>query len=130
MQSGSGFRGQYNPETGEGMGDSGVIDGAVSWGWFTRLFGAFALGPDQVMITGEFGIGPDPVTWTQHGVRIERRIEGTTITFPSGTIIPLPADAKPQIVRDPDAQQAAPRPEGSEHPARPRPDEGLLPSID
>jgi hypothetical protein len=95
------FRALYNPDTGEGMGDSGVITGAVSWHWFAALFGAFVIEPGLVAITGPFQFEGQSMRWTQYGVVIARSDAGTTITFPTGTAINLPPDAAPQIVNDP-----------------------------
>lgn len=104
------FRAAYNPDTGEGMGDSGVIEGTVSMGWFARLFGAFVPAPEQVIISGPFSFGGERMSWTQHGIRITRSEAETTIRFASGQEVTLPPDAPPQAVRDPKAGQSAPRP--------------------
>lgn len=101
------FRRFWNPATGEGMGDAEVIQGAVSLDWFARLFGAFAIDAGGVAITGSFALGNQPVTWTQHGVRITRSADGTQIAFPSGHTVELPPDASAQVVRDPKAGRAA-----------------------
>ncbi len=95
------FRALYHAESGEGLGDSDVLTGAVSWGWFARLFGAFALDAWRAAITGPFAFAGETMTWTQHGVRITRSEGGTEIAFPSGQMVMLPADAATQIVRDP-----------------------------
>jgi hypothetical protein len=127
------FRALINPDTGDGMGDSGVIDGAVSWHWFTLLFGAFVLEPGRAAITGPFHFVGDSMRWTQHGVVIARDDDGTTITFPTGTVIELPPDAEPQVVNDPKVkkrkQRAAPPPPEPQPPADQigHPDDGLLP---
>jgi hypothetical protein len=104
------FRALYNPDTGEGLGDTDVTGGVVAWGWFARLFGAFVLGPDRVMITGAFGFEGESMAWTQRGVRVERSEKGTRIHFPSGHEVKLKADAGPQLVRDPKAKPAARKP--------------------
>ncbi len=95
------FRALYNAETGEGLGDSDIVTGAVSWGWFARLFGAFALDAQRVAITEPFAFDGETMTWTQHGVRITRSAARTEIAFPSGETVTLPPDAGAQIVRDP-----------------------------
>jgi hypothetical protein len=94
------FRSFYNPDTGAGLGDAGLVESVVSWGWFARLFGAFALDAGSVVITDPFAFEGERMIWTQHGVRIQRSAEGTTITFPSGRTVTLPPDAEPQIVRE------------------------------
>lgn len=125
LQEDSTFRSLYNPDTGAGMGDTGTIEGAVSWHWFTLLFGALVLNPGAVAIRGAFHFENETMRWTQHGVIIERRADGTTITFPSGTVKQLAPDAEPQIVRD---QQHRPRPHA---PASvPPPDPGTPPPRD
>jgi len=104
------FRALYNAETGAGLGDSDVITGAVSWEWFARLFGAFALDAWRAAITGPCAFPGETITWTQHGVRITRSDSNTEIAFPSGRTVALPADAAAQIVRDPASGAAAPPP--------------------
>jgi hypothetical protein len=109
------FRALYHAESGEGLGDSDVLTGAVSWGWFARLFGAFALDARRAAITGPFAFPGETMTWTQHGVRITRSDEGTAIAFLSGQTVTLPAHAAAQIVRDPaDEAIAAPPSPSSE----------------
>lgn len=138
LKSGGVFHSRYNADTGEGIGAAGMVTGAVSWAWFARLFGAIALGPDRVAINGPLALEQSPVTWTQHGVQIERRHEGTTITFPGGRTVTLDADAPPQVVHapspPPDTAPAAPNVPPDvppDDPAPPdRPDEGLLPAVD
>ena len=103
------FRALINPDTGEGLGDAEVIEGAVALDWFTRLFGAFVLGPGAVMICDPCTFTGEAITWTQHGVRIHRDDTGTTITFPAGETVTLPPDASTQIVRVP--RPAAPEPD-------------------
>jgi hypothetical protein len=105
------FRALYNPDTGEGLGDTDTITGAVSLGWFTQLFGAWALEPGLVVIDGPFAFEGETMRWTQHGVAIERSAKGTTITFPTGHTAKLPPDAGPQIVHDPKVKRrkAAPK---------------------
>ncbi|HEX3052477.1 MAG TPA: hypothetical protein VHP83_17580, partial [Aggregatilineaceae bacterium] len=112
------FRAFYNSQTGEGLGDTDVISGVPSVGWFARLFGAHALGADQVIITGAYGFD-EKMTWKQHGVSIQRDPNGTTIRFPSGHEAKLDAGAKPQVVRDPKAKKAAPKKPPAPKPATP-----------
>jgi len=116
------FRALYHAESGEGLGDSDVITGAVSWEWFARLFGAFALDAWRAAITGPFAFPGETMTWTQHGVRITRDDDGTEIAFPSGQTVTLPADAAAQIVRDPAGGAIAAPP--------PPPTDGDLPPAD
>jgi hypothetical protein len=94
------FRSFYNPDTGAGLGDAGLAESVVSWGWFARLFGAFALDAGSAVIADPFAFEGESMTWTQHGVRIQRSAEGTAITFPSGRTVTLPPDAEAQIVRE------------------------------
>jgi hypothetical protein len=101
------FRSLYHPDTGEGLGDSDVLEGVVSWGWFTRLFGAFVLDSSTAMITDPFAFDGDTMTWVQHGVRVTRSVKGTHLVFPSGYEVDLPPDAESQIVRDPQAKAPA-----------------------
>lgn len=141
------FRSLYNPDTGEGLGDTDTIEGAVSLGWFTRLFGAFVQGPGSVVIGGPLRFDGKPMIWTQYGVRVERGPDGSHIRFPSGHEVSLPPDAKPQVVRDPKAKTPAavpvieppapsdPLPPGGIDQPPPRetkapPSEGLLPATD
>jgi hypothetical protein len=130
------FRSFYNPDTGEGLGEADSISGVVSLGWFARLFGGYVLAPDSVVISGPFAFEGEKMAWTQHGVRIERRANGTTIHFPSGKEVKLPPDAEPQVVRDPSKPKAArkpaaPKPKPAEPPAPAMsPDDDPLPDVD
>ncbi|MBN2305838.1 MAG: hypothetical protein JXQ72_15250 [Anaerolineae bacterium] len=99
------FHAFYNPETGEGLGDTDVLEGAVSLGWFGRLFGAFVRDAGTVVMTGPFAFADESITWTQHGVTVSRRADQTAITFPTGHTVRLDPDAAPQIVRDPKAKK-------------------------
>lgn len=110
LSSGQSFRASYNADTGEGLGDSGVISGAVSLAWFARLFGAYVPAPDRAVISGPLAFEDERMAWTQHGVRITRGADGTTVRFPSGGEVTLPPDATPQVVRDPSAAPASPAP--------------------
>ncbi|MEP0762538.1 MAG: hypothetical protein HRF48_07350 [Chloroflexota bacterium] len=101
------FRTLYHAESGEGLGDSDVLSGAVSWGWFARLFGAFALDAWRAVILGPYAFSGETMTWTQHGVRITRSDGGTEIAFPSGQMVTLPADAAAQTVCDPASESVA-----------------------
>ncbi len=127
------FRALYNPDTGEGMGDSDAFEGAVSWDWFARLFGAYVLDRGSVALTGPFCFAGEAMTWTQHGVTLERRDDGTRITFPSGHTLELPPDADAQFIHDPNvrpgaaSRAATPGAPPDDPPSVVRPDEGLLP---
>ncbi|HML21458.1 MAG TPA: hypothetical protein PKD09_07420, partial [Aggregatilinea sp.] len=101
LESGQSFRASYHADTGDGIGDTGVIMGAVSLAWFARLFGAYVLAPDLAVITGPLAFEGEHMAWTQHGVRITRGADGTTVQFPSGGEVTLPPHADPQVVRDP-----------------------------
>ncbi len=103
------FRSFINAETGEGLGESDAVFGAVSMGWFARLFGGYVLGPDQVMITGPFAFNGETMTWKQHGVTVRRSDKGTEIIFPSGHKKSLKPDARPELIRDTTAKPK-PRP--------------------
>ncbi|HMM29523.1 MAG TPA: hypothetical protein PKD46_14670 [Aggregatilineaceae bacterium] len=128
------FYGAYDPDTGEGRGEIDPPTGAVPFGWFARLMGAFVLGSNAVAITGRWALGERAVIWTQHGVRLERSAAGTKIAFPSGHTVELPAGAEPQMVRDPTPTpepEPAPAPAADAPPAEGTPPEdGLLPDID
>ncbi|MBN1202950.1 MAG: hypothetical protein JXJ20_13960, partial [Anaerolineae bacterium] len=127
------FRAFYNPDTGEGLGDSDVVSGVVSLAWFARLFGAYVLGPDRVALGGPFVFEGAGMTWTQHGVRVQRDHDGTQITFPTGHTVDLPPDAEPQVVRDPSAKAAPrqkPAAKQADEPPIPSPFDGLLPDED
>ncbi|MBN1681230.1 MAG: hypothetical protein JW966_13165 [Anaerolineae bacterium] len=112
------FRSLYNPETGEGLGDAGVIEGAVSLGWFGRLFGAYMLGPDRAVITGPFVFEGESMRLTHHGVTVERGPQPTVIRFPSGTTITLDTEDGFQVITDPKAK-TRPRRKASQRPAKP-----------
>ncbi len=108
LQNEQNFRALYNPDTGEGMGDTDTITGAVAWGWFAALFGAWALEPGLVVIAGPFAFADESIRWTQHGATIERSAKGTTITFSTGHTVKLAADAAPQIIHDPKVKRRKP----------------------
>lgn len=130
-----GFRAFYDPETGAGLGDSDVLEGIPSVGWFARLFGAYAPDAATVIVTGPFALPGETIRWTQHGVIIERSADHTAITFASGKTVTLKPDSGPQTVRDPKAMRAKRRkppaaitpPPPSDPPPAAHPDEGLLP---
>jgi hypothetical protein len=94
------FRSLYNADTGAGLGDAGLVESVTSLGWFARLFGAFVLDAGSVAISDPLAFEGENMTWTHHGVRIQRSADGTAITFPSGRTVTLPPDAEPQVVRD------------------------------
>ncbi len=120
LSSGQSFRAGYNADTGDGIGDSGVVSGAASLAWFARLFGAYVPAPDRAVISSPLAFGGERMAWTQHGARITRGPEGTTIRFASGGEVTLPPDAAPQVVRDP---STVPVPVADE--AEPSPDDAL-----
>ncbi|NLX11766.1 MAG: hypothetical protein GXY36_19135, partial [Chloroflexi bacterium] len=113
------FRALYNPDTGEGLGDSDVLEGVVSLGWFARLFGAFVPRSGCVMITGPLAFEGQPMVWTQHGIRIERSPDSTAIRFASGHSVTLPPDAGAQLICDEQPAAAEPPPLARTDPADP-----------
>jgi hypothetical protein len=120
-----GFRRFYNPDTGEGLGDSEDILGVPGTDWFARLFGAWPLTPGAVQVSAPFAFAGESMSWTQHGVTLTRGDSGTQIRFPSGHTVDLPPDAPPAIIRDPDYRPAPPKP--SAPPAPVAPPETIVP---
>ena len=89
----------YNAETGVGMGALGSLMGAVSWEWFTALFGAYVLDAHTVRITGPLAFKGQTITWRQHGISVQRRTSGTLITFADGKRVKLSAEEQGVITR-------------------------------
>lgn len=89
----------YHADEPRGMGERGNIMGAAPLHLLIRVLGVRILSKTQVHTGGAFVWG-NPVTVTQHGVSVRRTAEETTVTFPSGNTVKLPADAEPQFVTD------------------------------
>jgi hypothetical protein len=121
------FRSIYHPDSGTGLGDVDTVQGAVSLGWFGMLFGACVLNAGTVVINGPYAFGSEPITWTQHGVRVVRSAAGTEIVFPTGHTVSLPPEVEPQVVRDPKAVIAPPPAPPVTPPAVRPTDDDLLP---
>jgi hypothetical protein len=77
------FRGGYNSETGEGLGDIDELDGILPLSLFMQVIGVRILNERKVWAGGPFGLAK-PVKVTLFGVEVTRSAKGSTIKFPSG----------------------------------------------
>jgi hypothetical protein len=107
----------YDAETARGLGERGHVGGLVPLHLLGRVLGVRVISTGKVWTGGLFHWG-EPIVFTQHGVRIERSAEGTTVHFPSGHQAQLPADAPWQEVIDPNP---APPPSIAAPPSRSKP---------
>ncbi|MCC6614703.1 MAG: hypothetical protein IT320_14585 [Anaerolineae bacterium] len=93
------FMEYYRADRAEGAGERGHVAGLPPLHLLLRVLGVRVISPTKVWTGGPFPWGA-PVRVTQHGVVIERAAAGTRVTFPSGHIAELPADAPWQAVVD------------------------------
>src|SRR5690606_4211066 len=76
------------------------LNGVVPLHLLLRVLGIRVINSGKAWAGGPYVWG-DPVRFSQHGVIVERGPQGTQITFPSGHVAQLPADAPWQAVEDP-----------------------------
>jgi hypothetical protein len=100
-----GFRGGYNSETGDGLGDIDELEGVLPLDVFMQFAGVHVLDSRRVRAGGAFAL-PDPVRVTQFGVEVTRRADGTTVRFPSGQVVEV--DAALHMIEDPAPLPAEP----------------------
>jgi hypothetical protein len=91
----------YHADQPQGLGTPDHLGGTVPLYLLLRILGVGILAPDRVWTGGPFH-WPGPVTVRQHGVTVRRDQQGTHITFASGAVVQLRADAPWQAVTDPD----------------------------
>jgi hypothetical protein len=90
----------YDSDTPRGWGEPQHVGGIVPLHLLRRVLSIRILSNSHVL-TGDRYVWDSPVTVRQHGVTVERSVDGTRVTFPSGTVVELPADAEWQQVIDP-----------------------------
>ncbi len=82
----------YDADQPRGMGERGSTLGLVPLHLLMRVLGVRIVSKSRVWTGGEFHWG-STVTVSQHGVTVKRSAQGTTIDFPSGESVSLPAGA-------------------------------------
>lgn len=90
----------YDSDTARGWGEPYHVNGIVPLHLLRRVLSIRILS-NSLVLTGDRYVWDSPVTVRQHGVTVERSTDGTRVTFPSGTVVDLPADAEWQQVVDP-----------------------------
>ena len=93
------FMEYYRADKAEGAGERGHVAGLPPLHLLLRVLGVRVISPTKVWTGGPFP-GGGPARITQHGVVIERDTDGTRVTFTSGQVVELPADAPWQAVVD------------------------------
>ncbi|HLY26565.1 MAG TPA: hypothetical protein VKQ72_09515, partial [Aggregatilineales bacterium] len=78
-----GFRGAYNSETGDGLGDLDEVSGIVPLQLVMKLIGLRIVNSRRVWAGGK-QLFPGKVQVTQFGVSVTRNSSGTHVHFPSG----------------------------------------------
>jgi len=99
LQQNKAFMEYYRADRAEGAGERGHVAGLPPLHLLLRVLGLRVISPTKVWTGGPFPWAA-PVRVTQRGVTIERSVEGTRITFASGHVAELPADAPWQAVID------------------------------
>lgn len=90
----------YEVVKGVGLGLQEHTTGLVPLHWLMQLIGVVVLDGGTVNVLRPLGL-KKKVTLVQHGIKIVRSSRKLSIKFASGHVVELPADAPPQIVRDP-----------------------------
>jgi hypothetical protein len=93
------FSEYYNADDAVGAGDKGHMAGVVPVHLLLRVLGVRVVNPRKVWTGGLFA-WEHPISLTQHGVTVSRSKTGTTVQFPSGGKVELPADAPWQEIAD------------------------------
>lgn len=94
------FSEHYSADEAAGAGEKGHTAGLVPLHLLLRVLGVRVINARKAWTGGLFA-WEQPVTVTQHGVTVSRSKTGTTVQFPSGGRVELPADAPLQEVIDP-----------------------------
>ncbi len=112
----------YHADEIQGFGEAHHLAGSLPLKWLSDVLGVQIRNAECVQVSGAFSWGV-PFHIVQHGVVLRRSAQGTTIDFPSGHSVTLPADAPAQLVIDPapapKETQAAPAPDAPPRPADP-----------
>ncbi|MBZ0302755.1 MAG: hypothetical protein K8J31_23630, partial [Anaerolineae bacterium] len=90
----------YHSDQAVGLGTPGHLGGSVPVNLLLRVLGVRIISTGKVWTGGTYAWS-GPVSVRQHGVEVQRSADGTTVTFPSGYEVQLPADAEWQAVIDP-----------------------------
>ncbi|MBE0691361.1 MAG: hypothetical protein IH587_14680, partial [Anaerolineae bacterium] len=107
LQQSKAFMEYYRADKAEGAGERGHVAGLPPLHLLLRVLGVRVISQTKVWTGGAFPWGA-PVKVTHRGVIVERSAQGTRVTFPSGRIAELPADAPWQAVIDaPDSPSGA-----------------------
>lgn len=93
------FSEYYSADEAAGAGEKGHTAGLVPLHLLLRVLGVRVINARKVWTGGLF-VWDQPVTLTQHGVTVSRSKTGTTVQFPSGGTVELPADAPWQEIID------------------------------
>lgn len=97
----------YHADESKGLGTPGHLSGGIPVYLLLRVLGVRIISGGKVWTGGPF-LWPNPITIRQQGVVVERSTNGTTITFPSGYVAELPAQAEWQAVTDPNPKLSKP----------------------
>jgi hypothetical protein len=89
----------YHSDEPVGLGTAGHLGGIIPVYLLLRVLGARIISSSKVWTGGPYH-WPKPVTIQQHGVKVQRSAKGTQITFASGQVIQLSADADWQEIVD------------------------------
>lgn len=90
----------YHADAPTGLGEANHLGGIIPLHLFLRVIGVRIINGGKVWTGGAYP-WPNPISITQHGINVKRSADGTTIQFPSGHHVQLPADAQWQPVIDP-----------------------------
>jgi hypothetical protein len=93
------FTEHYHADEASGAGERGHTAGLVPLHLLLRVLGIRIINAGKVWTGGLFA-WDQPVTMTQHGVTVRRAKTGTSVHFPSGAVVELPADAPWQEIID------------------------------
>lgn len=96
----------YDAVSGAGVGLQEHTTGLVPLHWLMQCIGVVVLDSGTVSILKPFGL-KKKVSLVHHGVKIARSTRKLSIRFSSGHTVELPADAPPQVIRDPHAYPTA-----------------------
>ncbi|MGE5379105.1 MAG: MGH1-like glycoside hydrolase domain-containing protein, partial [Bacteroidota bacterium] len=90
------FFARYHAETGMGIGERNVLTGLAPVGLFLQILGVQILSPRRVRLEGENPF-PWEVTVCYRGLKIERGLNKTVITFTNGKAVTI-TDISPCVV--------------------------------
>lgn len=82
------FYERYHALTGAGLGERGALTGFAPVGLFLQTLGVHILSPTRLRLEGANPF-PWPVSILYRGLKIERGIESTAVTFPNGQTVTI-----------------------------------------